>query len=535
LWRAIRRIQEDCLEFGYSVDLALYDINAWTRQSVQAYVDRRLEGILQSYEPEALVDVEKSVERAVRMAATAEGGPSVAPAAVAYATDRLRSKVRRDAVANPVSTAYGGLVTHAHLKAMRGSDVVYLDVYNLSAAQETTEPPIAPPKGKDALQWLGEMSLDLNGQWLIKKLFPRVGVVSVFGDSRSFKTFLLVHASYCVALGRNFASFKIKNAGPIVYIAAEDAAGARKRVLGYHMAKAKDLPPRTDIPIAVVDVAPNLGKTPGDAKALIREIEKSVKDRGFGRPSMVVIDTLNQTLGDADENGPGMQAFMSNATEIARKLQCCVVSVTHVGHNEKGRERGGSQIKGNADGRFLVVRALAEPVIENGAKTYETQIGVEKVKNGEDGFGMRVKLEEIVIGVDEDGDDVTTLVVTGVERKDSGDGATKAEPGDKAEPRSEELRRDFLDAYHYLATETETQPGFDGKPVRKVPVDAIKRRMIDRGRLIVGDNGKLLHREVAAFSRVRLSLTRPGKHQSFVEGSGQIWKLEPFSFRPGKI
>jgi hypothetical protein len=115
LWRALRRAQEDCREFDYSPDLDIYGIKDWTREGVQAYIDQRLEDILQSNEPVGPIDIDKSVERAIRMAATAEGGPSVAPAAVLYATERLKSKVRRDAVVNPVSAAYVGLMNHAHL------------------------------------------------------------------------------------------------------------------------------------------------------------------------------------------------------------------------------------------------------------------------------------------------------------------------------------------------------------------------------------------------------------------------------------
>lgn len=409
-------------------------------------------------------------------------------------------------------------------------EVVHFDFGKRERIEEPQPETDARSGGRAPLEWLDDMALDLNGQWLIKKLFPRVGVVSVFGDSRSFKTFLLVHVSYCVALGQEFAGFKIKNQGPVIYVAAEDGAGVKKRMLGYHMANAKTLPPRDEIPIAIIDAAPNLGATPRDVKALIARVDKGLRAAGGDRPSLILIDTLNQTLGDAEENTTGMQAFMHNATELARRFQCCVVAVTHVGHLEKGRERGGSQIKGNADSRFLVTRPKEAPDVGDSVKTYETLLSVEKVKNGEDGFGLKAMLREIILGMDEDGDNETTLVLTSVERTAGNPAKASA---DKPESRAATLRRDFVDAYHHLAADAEPAAGFDGKQVRKVPVDAIRRHLIDRGRLDVGADGKLPKRELDALGKVKRSLTEPGKNQAFAEGGGHIWILHPdrpFSF-----
>jgi hypothetical protein len=220
---------------------------------------------------------------------------------------------------------------------------------------------------------------------------------------------------------------------------------------------------------------------------------------------------------------------MRNATELARHFQCCVVAVTHVGHADKLRERGGSQIKGNADSRFLVTRPKEAPDVVGGVKT-ETLLSVEKVKNGEDGFGLKATLREVILGEDEDGDNETTLVLAGIERTD---GSPAKSVADKPESRAATLRRDFVDAYHHLAADAEPIAGFDAKPVRKVPVDAIRRHLVDRGRLDIGDDDKLPKRELDALGKVKRSLTEPGKNQAFAESGGQIWILHPerpFSF-----
>jgi len=379
--------------------------------------------------------------------------------------------------------------------------------------------------GKFKLEWLGDLALDLNGQWLFKKLFPRTGVVSFYGDSRSFKTFLMIHASYCAATGNDFAGRKVKNPGPVVYIAAEDGAGVKARAIGYHMANAKEknLPPRKDIPLAIVDAAPNLGTSPGDLKELIAKVEDGMREARLGSPSMIVADTLNQTLGSEDESTTGMQAFMANATELARHFKCCVVAVNHVGHAEKGRERGGSQIKGNADGRIWVERPDDDPVAVDGVKTFKTTLHVVKVKNGADGFDLEATLREVILGTDEDGDEESTLAVVALEELSEKvvGGGTKGATA-RGVSKLERLRRAFVEAYHHLANDVEPTLGKDRRTkVRKVPIGAISDYLI---------NGEMLENDRQSqkdFNAVKQELLAPGPGRKFIADKGKIWALYP--------
>ena len=304
---------------------------------------------------------------------------------------------------------------------------------------------------KLALTWLSDINLSLDDEWLFKGLVPQAGVVSVFGDSRSFKTFLLIHLAVRGALGRHFGGHQCKNPGPFVYVAAEDPKGVEKRLIGYCMAH--DIP-RSDVRIAIVGVAPNLGTVEGDADALGRAIRAELEAKGYDDPAGIIIDTLNQTLGDAEENGPGMQAFLINAGALAHGFSCAVLAANHVGHTEKDRERGGSQIKGNADTRLQIKRVAEEPTIVDGVKTFEALIHAHKVKNAEDGFSLKATLRQFILGEDADGDDVTTLVVASVEPADE-DGAPGAKAGSPAKAREKsnvELMKDaFVAAYAHLA------------------------------------------------------------------------------------
>ena len=264
-------------------------------------------------------------------------------------------------------------------------------------------------------------------------------------------------------------------------------------------------------------MAPNLGTVKGDAIPLAKAIDEQLIAMGYDNPSAIIIDTLNQTLGDADENGAGMQAFMANATLMANGFGCAVLASNHVGHAEKGRERGGSQIKGNSDTRLWVERVNLEPTVVDGVKTYETIIHVAKVKNGVDGFDLKATLHEIVLGKDSDGDDVTTLVVDSVERME---GELKPKKAGRPSPNMEARRNGFVEAYQHIANDVEPVWGLDRRTkVRKVPVQAIHEHMRSAGLL----DDDLRNRR---FSELKLEMVAP-KTGRFIERDGMLWLLYP--------
>jgi hypothetical protein len=57
-------------------------------------------------------------------------GIETGPEVVAYATDRLKAKLERSAVYNPVTEMYGGFLSYRFLKEMHGGGkVIYADHY----------------------------------------------------------------------------------------------------------------------------------------------------------------------------------------------------------------------------------------------------------------------------------------------------------------------------------------------------------------------------------------------------------------------
>jgi AAA domain len=82
-----------------------------------------------SYEADTKpIDIYRTVYLGTEMAR--KQGLETGPEAVAYAADRLKSKIERDAVYNPITEVHSGFLSYHFLKGMRdGGKVVYTDHY----------------------------------------------------------------------------------------------------------------------------------------------------------------------------------------------------------------------------------------------------------------------------------------------------------------------------------------------------------------------------------------------------------------------
>ena len=248
-------------------------------------------------------------------------------------------------------------------------------------------------------------------EYLVKRLIPKQGLGVLYGESQSFKSFLALDLGMHVACGWDWAGRRVDQT-PVIYVASEGAAGVRKRIVGLRKKNAGRLP--TIVPFELIPVAPNLGTEKGDLGELTDDIEAIVDDLFSGtKPGLIFIDTLSQSLGGADENGPGMIKLISNATYLAKHFGALVIVIHHVGFQSKERPRGHSSLLPAAD-----VQLLCHRPDERG---FSTNIVVQKLKDGESNITLTARLSKIVTHMDDDGDEVTTLVVDTIEESLTGE------------------------------------------------------------------------------------------------------------------
>jgi AAA domain len=303
-----------------------------------------------------------------------------------------------------------------------------------------------------------EITFDSSEEWLVKRFLQRRGVAVIYGKPASFKSFLASHIALCCALGWNWAARSVFKAS-VVYIAAEGASGHRKRKAAYVKAY-PDLP--TDIDFALVSAAPNLGAESGDLPALIDAIK-----RANYSPGLIVLDTLAQTLGSGDENGAGMTVFLTNAGKLAEHFQSLVLIVHHVGHANDKRMRGHSSLGGGVDAQILCER-------QEGA--LEAALTVVKLKDEASDVRFTARLSRVVLGHDQDGDEISTLIVDGVDETHK---APRVPTAKSIPPQQRLLMAVVVDAIDE-AGEMFSPFGADGPRVRGVADSLVRARYYSR-------------------------------------------------------
>lgn len=183
-------------------------------------------------------------------------------------------------------------------------------------------------------------------EWLVEGWLPRGGLCLLVGASGCYKSFLAVDLAVRVATGQAWFGWPVQ-AGPVLYVAAEGAAGLKVRIREAEVARGSAKP------VEGLSVHPLPVQLGGDDWAAFTEVARR---RGA---ALVVIDTLNRTTVGREENSNSeMRDVAEAAADLARETGATVLLVHHAGH-EQGRSRGASAIPAAADG-ILSVRRTAD-------------------------------------------------------------------------------------------------------------------------------------------------------------------------------
>jgi hypothetical protein len=254
-----------------------------------------------------------------------------------------------------------------------------------------------PPHGF-RLKPLAEIMGEIQGaQYLIKPFLERDCIGTLFGDSDTYKSFIAIDLSLCIAHGHPFHGYKV-NQGAVIYIAGEGSAGISRRVTAWHIhhgLKFEGTPfYLANMPVKLVD-----------NESILACVETMISQLSQ-KPVLIVLDTLSTNLGDADESSNRDMALALGNTHMLIREQtgACVMLVHHCGHSDKGRERGAYAIRGNVDFRIQVER-IAEPMA--------CAIKSMKVKDGKPFPPLALKAEVISIPniTDSEGEGITSLVL----------------------------------------------------------------------------------------------------------------------------
>lgn len=233
-----------------------------------------------------------------------------------------------------------------------------------------------------------EFMVSSPARWLIKGVLPQAGLAVVFGESGSGKSFLVLDLVLALTRGVSWRGLRTRQVRA-AYIVAEGVGGFRGRLQAYRQHVAADLGE-----IFVLGDSPSLLAT-ADVGELIRGLQT------LGELGVIVIDTLAQTTPGANENsGEDMGKALAHCKRIHQATGALVLLVHHSGKDAARGARGWSGLKAAADAEIEVLR-------DGDHRT----LRVSKLKDGEDGGELGFRLQPVVLGLDEDGDEVTSCVV----------------------------------------------------------------------------------------------------------------------------
>lgn len=228
--------------------------------------------------------------------------------------------------------------------------------------------------------------------WLIKGVLPKGRLGVLFGASGSGKTFVALDLAFAIARGNAWRERRTLK-GNVVVIAAEGGNGIGKRGEAYSKYHEFDL--RDVGNLHVITAAPNFLDS-DDISEVIAEI------KNLGHIDAIIIDTLAQVSPGANENtSEDMGRVLANINLLHDACGAMNLVVHHAGKDLSKGSRGWSGLKAAADVQIEVLRH------DNGAR----EMHLEKMKDGEDGLRWGFNLEIVELGVDADGDPITSCVV----------------------------------------------------------------------------------------------------------------------------
>lgn len=211
--------------------------------------------------------------------------------------------------------------------------------------------------------------------WLLKPYIPSQGLIVIYGPSGTGKSFLTL-----------WFALQIAQQKPVLYMAYEGEYGYESRIIAaqnyYHFGRGLPLT------LGHVDLM--------DDNKYLEFLDHARKVN----PSVVVIDTLAQSMGDLDENSnTAMGMYTRRCQLLGKELGCSIVLVHHT--SKAGYvERGAGSLRGTAD-VMIRLEDADERVLVECAKT----------KDGKPFPSFYIRLHSVDTGlVDEDGYAVQTPV-----------------------------------------------------------------------------------------------------------------------------
>ncbi|HDX8363387.1 helicase RepA family protein [Aeromonas veronii] len=265
----------------------------------------------------------------------------------------------------------------------------------------------------------GFTGFDAQASYLIKGYLPAQCAASIYGPSGSFKSFLAVSWACHIATGKPWNGCKVEH-GAVLYVVGEGGVGVPRRIRAWtdEYNGCQDVPNvyRVDMPVFMADPL-QVAELKIAAAQVRQETGLPVK--------LIVIDTVARCFGGADENrAADMGAFIAGCDTVKADTGATMLMVHHTGKDVANGARGSSAFKAALDAEFFVSR--------EGDRAQSMILRATKMKDGEPPQDLAFDLKSRIVTYDDEGDEVTSLVVHDIGREPQDPEADGLSPTSKA-------------------------------------------------------------------------------------------------------
>lgn len=270
-------------------------------------------------------------------------------------------------------------------------------------------------------------------QWRLKGILPCKGLAAVYGPSASGKSFLGFDAGVAISEGSDWFGIRTTKS-TVVYVALEGESGFKNRVAAWELENARPLPPNMFLVLQPFHVT-----KPEEVDELAAAVPKD---------SVIIVDTLNRAAPTSDENS---SKEMGEILQACKRLQALigglVLLIHHTGKDATRGARGHSSFFAALDGAIEVERTATQRFWS-----------VAKAKDGQDGKSVPFDLKSHILGLDADGDEITSCTIVPVQRN------IFAKPLPKGQSQQSALKA----VERYIASLANPTLGIAGSPANKV-------------------------------------------------------------------
>ena len=225
--------------------------------------------------------------------------------------------------------------------------------------------------------------------WTINGVLPKGELGVIYGPPGCGKSFFTLDMGMSIARGAPWNGRRVTK-GRVGYIAAEGAGGFKNRLRAYR--EHYGLPPENLI--QVLAAVPNLL-----TKVDVVDLGNAI--RRMGGLEVLIYDTLARGTTGGDENSAqDMGLAIANCRVLHDVTGAMVLLIHHSGKDASRGARGSNAILGAVDVEIEVTR-----------EDMNRTATVSKLKDGEDGLKFGFKLTVVPLGVDGEGDPITSCVL----------------------------------------------------------------------------------------------------------------------------